>query len=208
MKNVEIQLRCDTESALQMLKDQTDPPSGFRLIRIMKDPWFWGKIEQNRIKIWPKGPNKDISSAYITGHIKDTEEGSVLVGKIVNDPIIRIPSWLLALAVLVGFPSFGYTMYSFFSLPRHYVPAFLIMIVSIGIMIIGILQRTSEGQEEELEKFLRKVLSKSAISIEIAKHAVSQRTARTSRPVNRGVVLKNAGIIEWTYLENILSQNV
>lgn len=149
MKTIQIQLKCNTENALQMLREQTDTPSGFRLFRIMKNPWFWGKIEQNRIKIWPKGPNKDISSAYITGQINDT--GSLFLGKIVNDPVIRIPSWLLAIAAIIGFPSFGYTMYSFFSLGDYYIPAFLTMIVSIGIILIGTLQRTSEGQEEELE---------------------------------------------------------
>jgi hypothetical protein len=168
MKNVEIQLKCDSESALRIIKDQTDPPSGIRIFRIMKDPWFWGKIENNQIKIWPKGPNKDISAAYIKVRIHENDEGSILIGKIVNDPIFRVPAWLLAIAALVGFPAFGYFMYSMMSLGDNFVPAFLITIVSIGIVVVGILQRTSEGQEEELEKFLRNAFGQSAISIKIA----------------------------------------
>ena len=168
MKNVEIHLKCDSESALRIIKGQTDPPSGMRVLKIMKDPWFWGKIEKNQIKIWPKGPNKDISSAYITGQINENGEGSILIGKIVNNPIFRIPAWLLAIAALVGFPAFGYFMYSMVSLGDNFVPSFLITIVSIGIVVIGILQRTSEGQEEDLEKFLRSVFGQIAISIEIA----------------------------------------
>ena len=103
MKKIEIQLKCDADSALRIIKDQSDPPSGIRILRIMKDPWFWGRIEKNQIKIWPKGPNKHISSAYILGHITENSEGSILSGEIVNDPIFRVPSWLLAIAVLSDF---------------------------------------------------------------------------------------------------------
>jgi len=168
MKNIEIHLKCDTESALRLIREGTDPPTGIRILRIMKDPWFWCKIEKNEVKIWPKGPNKDISSSFIRAHINDNENGSVLVGKIVNDPVLRIPSWLLALVALIGFPSFGYFMYSFMSMGNYMIPAFIISIFTIGIFIIGIVQRTSEGQEEDLEKFLRKVFEQSAISIKIA----------------------------------------
>ncbi|WP_394708004.1 hypothetical protein [uncultured Desulfosarcina sp.] len=97
MKNVEIHLKCDSESALRIIKDLTDTASIIRILRIMKDPWFWGTIENNQIKIWPKGPNKNISSAYITGQIDETDGGSILIGKIVNNPIFRIPAWLLAM---------------------------------------------------------------------------------------------------------------
>jgi hypothetical protein len=168
MKNVEIQLKCNPESALRIIRDQTDPPTGIRVIRIMKDPWFWGKIEKNKIKIWPKGPNKDISAAYITGQINEDDEGSILTGKIVNDPIFRVPAWLLAIAALVGFPAFGYYMYSMVSLGDNFIPSFLTTIVSVGIVLIGILQRTSEGQEEDLEKFLRSAFVQVAKSIKIA----------------------------------------
>ena len=168
MKNVEIHLKCDSESVLRIIKGQTDPVSGIRIFRIIKDPWFWGKIEKNQIKIWPKGPNKDISCAYITGQIDENDEGSILVGKIVNNPIFRIPAWLLAIAALVGFPAFGYFMYSMVSLGDNFVSSFLITIVSIGIVVIGILQRTSEGQEEDLEKFLRSTFGQIAKSIKIA----------------------------------------
>jgi hypothetical protein len=168
MKNVEIQLKCNPESALRIIRDQTDPPTGIRVIRIMKDPWFWGKIEKNKIKIWPKGPNKDISAAYITGQINEDDEGSILTGKIVNDPIFRVPAWLLAIAALVGFPAFGYYMYSMVSLGDNFIPSFLTTIVSVGIVLIGILQRTSEGQEEDLEKFLRSAFVQIAKSIKIA----------------------------------------
>ena len=168
MKNVEIHLKCDSESALRIIKGQTDPVSGIRIFRIIKDPWFWGKIENNQIKIWPKGPNKDISSAYITGQINENGEGSILIGKIVNNPIFRIPAWLTAIAALIGFPAFGFFIYSMMSLGDYLVPAFLITFVSIGIVVIWILQRTSEGQEEDLEKFLRSVFGQIAISIEIA----------------------------------------
>jgi len=168
MKNIEIHLKCDSESVLRIIKDQTDTASGIRIIRIMNDPWFWGKIENNKIKIWPKGPNKDISSAYITGQIDEYDEGSILTGKIVNDPIFRVPAWLLAIAASVGFPAFGYFMYSMVSLGDNFIPSFLITIVSIGIVLIGILQRTSEGQEEDLEKFLRSAFGQVAKSIKIA----------------------------------------
>jgi hypothetical protein len=168
MKNVEIQLRCDPESALLLIRDQTDPPSGIRMFRILKDPWYWGRIEINQIKIWPKGPNNDISSAYITGQIDAKDEGSVLVGKIVHDPVLRVPSWLLALAALIGSPAFGYCMYAFMSRGGGFVTAFVIALVCTGIVVIGILQRASEGQEEDLEKFLRNVFGPSAISIRIS----------------------------------------
>ena len=168
MKNVEIQLKCNSESALRIIREQTDPPTGIRIIRIMKDPWFWGKIENNKIKIWPKGPNKDISAAYITGQIDEVDDGSILTGKIVNDPIFRVPAWLLVIAASVGFPAFGYLMYSMVSLGDNLIPSFLITIVSIGIVLIGILQRTSEGQEEDLEKFLRSAFGQLAKSIKIA----------------------------------------
>jgi hypothetical protein len=168
MKNIEIQLNCDAESAVRMIKDQTDPAAGIRILRIMKDPWFWGEIEKNQIKIWPKGPNKDISAAYFTGQINDNDEGSILIGRIVNDPIFRVPAWLIAIAALVGFPAFGYFMYTFMSMGDNFVPALLITTVSIGIVVIGILQRTSESQEEDLEKFLRNVFGQSAILIGIA----------------------------------------
>ena len=131
----------------------------------MRDPWFWGKIENNKIKIWPKGPNKDISSAYITGQIDENDEGSILTGKIVNDPIFRVPAWLLIIAVFLGFPAFGYFIYSMMSPGDNFVPSFLITIVSIGIVIIGILQKTSECQEEDLEKFLRGVFGQIEMSI-------------------------------------------
>lgn len=115
MNRIKILLKYDPASALRVIKDQTYPTTGIRILRIMKDPWYWGKIEKNRIKIWPKGPNKDISSAYIWGHINEAREESVFFGKIVNDPIFKVPSWLLALSALLGFPSFGYLMYSFMS---------------------------------------------------------------------------------------------
>ncbi len=168
MKNIEIHLKCDIESALKLIGKETDPPTGIRLLRIMKDPWFWGKIEKNQIKIWPKGPNKDISSSYIKGYIDKNEEGSIIVGKIVNDPVLRIPSWLIAVVAMIGFPSFGYFMYSFLSMGDHFIPALIISLLSIGIFFIGIMQRTSEDQEKDLEKFLRRVFEQNAISIKIA----------------------------------------
>ncbi len=168
MKNIEIRLKCDTESTLRLIREETDPPTGIRLLRIMKDPWFWGKIEKNQIKIWPKGPSKDISSSYIKGYIDENEDGSIVIGKIVNDPVLRVPTWLLAVVAMVGFPSFGYFMYSFMSMGDHFIPALIISMVSIGILLVGILQKTSEGQEKDLEKFLRKIFQQNAISIKIA----------------------------------------
>jgi len=168
MKNIEIQLKCDTDSALRMIREGTDPPTGIRLLRIMKDPWFWGKIEKNQIKIWPKGPNKDVSSSYIKGYIDENRDGSIIVGNIVNDPVFRVPTWLLAVAAMIGFPSFGYFMYSFMSMGDRFISALIIWMIFIGILVVGILQRTSEGQEEDLEKLLRKIFEQSAISIKIA----------------------------------------
>jgi hypothetical protein len=43
----------------------------------------------------------------------------------------------------------------------------MLVVVSIGIVVVGILQRTSEGQEKDLEKFLQQVFEKDAISTEI-----------------------------------------
>ena len=167
MRSIEIQLNCDTKSALRLIRGETDSPTGIRILRIMKDPWFWCKIEKNEIKIWPKGPKRDIWSSYIKGKFTDDEHGSTLEGKIVNDPVFRIPSWLLAVSVFSAFPSFGYFMYSFMSMGDNLAPAFLIAIVSIGITVIGIFQKISEGQEEDLEKFLRKVFEQKANSIKI-----------------------------------------
>ena len=69
---------------------------------------------------------------------------------------------------VIGFPLFGYLMYLFLSHGEHFVGVFLITFVSIGIVLIGILQRTSEGQEEDLEKFLRHAFKQTATKIDIA----------------------------------------
>ena len=157
MKTFEIRLNCDTSKALEVLMNKTDSPSGIRLFKMSRDPSFWGKFKGNHFRIWPKSGFKDISSSIIKGEINQIQEGTSIKVKIVNAPVIPIPNWLVIIAVFLGFPSFGFLMYSFVSGGKWIAETFILFLFSIFTFLVFILQKSSKVQEEELDRFIKSV---------------------------------------------------
>jgi hypothetical protein len=117
------------------------------------EPMFWANINNHRAVIWPKG-GKDLSAVKMKFDIINSESGTLLSGKTLHSNFITIPTWLLAVSVFCYLLGFVGAMFLFLTANEYFVSVFSTALFFFGIFFVGLMQRVSEGQEEQLRKFI------------------------------------------------------
>lgn len=158
MRRIKVFLDCSPSKAREILEKNTSPAKGLRFFSIFAEPMFWAKFHENKAVIWPK-VSKDLSATKMQLNIIPANDGTLITGKIHHYTIIKIPNWLLAISIVSFFFSFIGMVLLFLTLNTTFTLVLIIALLSFLIFYIGLMQRISEGQEEELEKFLNRVFN-------------------------------------------------
>lgn len=166
MKKFKIHLNCDKNNVLSILRQNTDSPTVFRMLRLEKDPMFWGKISDKKATIWPKGSAKDISPTKMRCRVEETDAGVNLFVKIAHHGFIRMPIQLLPLSVIIYCFSAITALCFFLSSNELFTPFFWATLFSFLIFFIGLMQTLSSDQEKQLETFVKSLFEHHEITTE------------------------------------------
>ena len=156
MRKIEVILSCSPAITFEIIKKNTSPAKGMRLFGNFKDPMFWAKVSANKAVIWPKG-GKDISATKMKLKIMKEQEGTSIKGLIIHYDIVTIPTWLFAISVFSYFIAFIGAALLLLTANEYFVPVFIFALFSFLIFFMGLMQRISAGQEEQLEKFFKDI---------------------------------------------------
>lgn len=166
MKKFKIHLNCDKDNVLNILRKNTDSPTISRILRLEKEPMFWGKISDKKAIIWPKGCAKDISATKMKCQVEETDKGVNLLVKIAHHGFVRIPIQLLQLSIIIYFFSAITALCFFFSSNKLFTLFFSATLLSFFIFFVGLMQILSSGQEKQLETFVKNLFKHHEVTTE------------------------------------------